>query len=457
MTPASHFLVFILKLISLCDKMYRHLRGYIMEKDKIINTIVADYAMMFSEALMLWEKQPKKSFLTCWTQVVQDGGFLEFYAPGGEKKIKKSKNYARELLRESGEQLADFVSAQAFLYATEFIKNNIDKFPDDQQALFDEIKRKIIHTNNNDIPSGNEERLLRGIRNSFAHNNDENLPRVEYDLNNKQFIIHIGKGDDTIVLGKIEMFKLLEIYTKHVHEWKSSKYGVIPSMAIYFPSDKPSKEIITLIDRDKKGSVEPDEYQTEVLDGIVDRVRQGKFAPGWNDWILGLFYPYKNSSSNNSAKMSVLSIYLKDLIDLKDFDLQGFSQRCRSNKYTALNDYTCPTDDVSLFMSNILFILCTNTINEILQECIDGISNINMSRVRNAVAHGTFFHDKKLGFHFYDGVEKTEESLDYVGYLSFEDIIKLKDNIAEKKFAEYSDDAKITLGTSFRPEPHVKE
>ena len=80
-----------------------------------------------------------------------------------------------------------------------------------------------------------------------------------------------------------------------------------------------------------------------------------------------------------------------------------------------------------------------------------------MSRVRNAVAHGTFFHDKKLGFHFYDGVDKTEDGLGYVGHLTFEDIIKLKDNVAEKKFKEYSNDAKITLGTNLRPEPHVKE
>lgn len=425
-----------------------------MEKDKVVNTIIADYSMMFSEALMLWGEQPKKSFLTCFKQVVKDGGFLQFYAPGGEKKIKVPKDYERTLLKESGSQLADFVSAQAFLYASETIKNNLSEFSEESQKLFDEIKKEIFHTDG-EVLSGNEERLLRSIRNPIAHNDDTTIPRVEYDIINKKFTIHFGKGDDTIVLGKVEMFKLLEIYANHINSFHNNKFRVLPNPLVHVPIEKPSEELLKLVDMEKKDIVTPDEHQIEALDGIVDRIRHYGFYP---NWLLGLFYPYKQNSWNNSTKMSVLSVYIKDLMDFKDYDLKEFSKRYRAQKYYALDECTCPTDDVSLFMANILFILCTNTSKEILQESMAEInSSVNIVRIRNAIAHGTFFHDKKLGFHFYDGKDKSEYSLGYVGYLSYEDIINLKSKIAEKKFAEYKDTAKITLGTRTNPEPHVKE
>jgi hypothetical protein len=182
------------------------------------------------------------------------------------------------------------------------------------------------------------------------------------------------------------LFKLLEIYTDHINSFHNNKFRILPNPLVHLPIEKPSAELLKLVDMEKKDIVTPDEHQVEALDGIVDRIRHYGFYPNWR---LGLFYPYKGNSWNNSVKMSVLAMYIKDLIEFKDFDLIGFSLRYRAKKYYALDECTCPTDDASLFIANILFVLCTNTSKEILQESMSEINNsANIIRIRNAIAHG---------------------------------------------------------------------
>ena len=84
-----------------------------MEKDKI-NSLITNYAILFSEALMLWSTQTKKSFLTCWKQAVHNSEFTGLYKQDEQKKQKLPRYYEDQLLREGGSQLADFLPHKHF-------------------------------------------------------------------------------------------------------------------------------------------------------------------------------------------------------------------------------------------------------------------------------------------------------------------------------------------------------
>jgi len=419
-----------------------------MEKDKVANTVSVEIGMMFAEAIMLWGINPKKQFLSCWKKVLEEGDFVSIYSAQG-KKLKNLKGQESDILKQCGRQLADYVSVQAFAYAYDFIRNNYSQFNDEDKKKFDTIKDEILQGVADDAG------LLRIMRNAFAHN-DEDIARVEYDVNTSKFTIHFNKNKDSVILDKIQLFKLLEIYANYINSWQTDKYKVIANPLIAFPFDLGSSDyLLKLVDAKTGKKVPVDQYQKEVLDGVVDRVRNEGYVP---NFLLNLYYPYKSNSFNNNAKMSTLAIYIKDLIEFSRCDREMFLKKYRANKRGVLEECTRPTDEAALFISNMLFIMCANNSNNVLQECMADINDkINMTRIRNAVIHGTFFHDKKEGFHFYDGNKKTEEDLGYVGHLSFMDIAKLKDNLFAKKFGSFGENSGLSMGNKDNPIPHVSD
>ena len=68
--------------------------GEEMREDKITNAIISEYDLIFSDALMYWAENPKKPFLSCWTDVIINGDYFAKYLISSkkEKRIKSHKN-----------------------------------------------------------------------------------------------------------------------------------------------------------------------------------------------------------------------------------------------------------------------------------------------------------------------------------------------------------------------------
>ena len=241
---------------------------------------------------------------------------------------------------------------------------------------------------------------------------------------------------------------MLEIYASHLDEMKQDKYKLTPALSLFLPLDLgiPSDELLKLTNRETGKKIPVDKRQKEVLDGIVERVRDDGFIP---NCTLKLFYPFKSNAFNNNARMTVLSIYIKDLIDYHYCNNEEFYEKCRFEKYHALSDCTKPKDTLSVFMANMLFIICANFKIEDIQECMDKIRpSVNMARIRNAIVHGTFFHDKDMGLHFYDDKSKEEDDLKYVGNLDFVEITILKDLLIKHQLAKSKQDQSPSVDKS---------
>ena len=422
-----------------------------MEKEKVNNAIIIEYDLLLARALMLWEKKNKKSFLTCWREALEESSSFGFYAPESHKEVKMPKNFERIALKAGVDRVTDFVALQSFSYLYEVLKDNHKEFDGDDKNYFEKFKNEIVSNSNDNLED--VDKIIRAIRNSLAHNDESGIARVEYEPFERQFTIHFNNMQESITLYGYQLFKLMEVLSRNVVESQSQQHVLMPSLLIDYDIDEPVEKLFRLVDVEKEKLVPPDEHQKEALSGILDRIRSGAFYPNYR---LNLFYPFKGNAWNNSVKISSLMVFIRDLQNLKDFDRAGFERRENYSKYYALDDCTCALDEVSLFMSNMLFILCANNKADVLQSCVEDIDNsLNMRRIRNSVIHGTFFHDKKNGFHFYDGKKKTEDDLSYVGYLSFDNIVNLKSNMLKAKFAEYGNNARMTLGTLKNPFPHI--
>lgn len=418
--------------------------GIIMEKDVVLNSITNELALIFSESLVDWETNPQDTFFTCWKRALDN--YTVLVSIKDREQINMPDDYAEIVLKKNASIFADFVIAQAFTYSYEFINKSFADLEGTNKQAYEKIKKQILRENISD------EKILRVIRNALAHNNDTGITRWDYNVLYHTFSFNFNNNNQAVVLDKRQLAKLIEIAGNHFMQWHTKKYIVEPDFWLFFPfSSKSSDELLKLVDRKNGKVIQADEHQKEVLDEIVDEIRFAGFRPNFD---LNLFYPFKSNACNNSAKMGALSILMKDLMDFKDCNFDDFSKKYRAKNYTVLDDYDSTTNIVSLFMTSLLFQLCSNTPNAVLNECIKGVKDdIKMSSVRNAIVHGTFFYDKDVGFHFYDGKEKDESKLKYVGYLNFLDIVNLKENISKYKFAT-DENVKVSLGNYYHPEPY---
>ena len=344
-----------------------------MENDK--NSLILEISQVFVFAILNWAENQDDRFIDCWKKVFENEDYKFSCMEEGEERPthKMSDLEAYVLLRKMGRQLADFIAVQGFVYSFESIRNNYHEFGDKYKEKFKKIKESIL--------SGvaDDDKLLKVMRNAFAHNTGE-ISRVEYDYEKDKFTIHFNNG--SIELTKIELYRLLEIYAIHLDGIDQEKYKLEPARSLFIPIDFgiPSDELLRLTDRETGKKVPVDKRQKEALDGIVERIRDDGFIP---NCTLKLFYPFKSNAYNNNAKISVLSIYVKDLIDYHDCNNVEFYEKCRFESYHALSDCTRPKDTLSVFMANMLFIMCANFKIEDIQECMDKIRpNVNYAVAR---------------------------------------------------------------------------
>lgn len=420
-----------------------------MEKDIVTNLMTNMYTLQLCDTLITWEQNREKSFLRCWKDTLSKSSHVHFVEEDGGE-IDASEKVGRELLDKFVKFISNFVLAQSFAYAYENINKNYKQFKGADKVAFAKLKSKFLEGNlNND-------QILKVIRQSMAHNNDEGNPNYEFDPITGKFTFHLKDSAEKITLSGDDLLEVLSIYTKNVEEIKQDEFCVYVDWEDVFANkNAKGKDVILLSKKDSDEYFVPDLHQQVVLDRLLGRMRVGQFHVK-RDNIY--FYPFKEGSYVNCLKSAGAYILLRELYVGRGKDLHEFLEGDRIKGNIVLEECCTMGDFASLLMSNVLFQICASTPPSVLQDCIENINpKLNMQRIRNAVMHGTFFYDKEESFNFYDGKVKCEDTLTYVGSLSFADICLFFNNIMHKKIPNLTNKTYFTLGTRKNPVAHMED
>ena len=140
---------------------------------------------------------------------------------------------------------------------------------------------------------------------------------------------------------------------------------------------------------------------------------------------FNFFYPYKQNVLNNFLRTSDFYHMLNCLYILRGETFNSYLEKTSRYTPSGLKEIKNVGDIASLFLSNRFFQVFSTTPNKVFQENIAKTSEeIKLSKLRNAIMHGTYYKDLDAGIYIYDAPrpDKTEEKLEFIDSFTAEEL-----------------------------------
>ena len=394
--------------------------------------------VMVAHAMFEWQKMPSMSFETILSAIYQ--------AHIGEDL------HEQYLAFDMINSVRSDLMAQIFVLMNEIFKEDL---------MSEKIKQlKIDAVIDGEKKSVSYYYLLKGIRNSFAHNDDNGNLVWSNDNHSQNFYIKIKGKDGEQKEIKIHANDLSQLISTYAEEGGLEKVtGLIECNDMIFTEiDKKSlsdKNIHRYIRQmallNPSNPIPPDQYQKRTLRYLVNSLSNyyRLFKYTMRDENSGqLFlqagcvshcYPFKNNASNIFDNLVFTSVALSILSENPNQNLSDFQKNAHQELISIFEDTAGISPYsfaflmngkllVSSLFSNIAFKIFSTSFKDPQQSDLDKLKKyykkeINITKVRNGIMHGRFFYNFDHGFEIYDTKSKEDGSeLIHVATLDFEDI-----------------------------------
>lgn len=389
-----------------------------MEKDKIQNILLTLYSAEIAFALGNWHGHPDKSFINAWHTYFEKSIFTHIFDKDTKEELPKDKSNSRKILQDYLRHASNMMVIQAFVYAYDNMKNNLKEIKDRDKFELELMKYCFVE---GDVA---DEKLINIMRNDIAHNDDEgDKSRFTYNSTTETVSFGINDNPNAVTLTITQLIHLVRIYMKNAESARSDKYYVALDFRKFLENNKYSADkLIRLLDvSDGMKTIVPDYHQIKTLEEIASRIKKGVFVPSRK---YPYFYPHKDSSINNCCRLLQSVLMLDSLYENRAMDSNSFGGYIQEEYGENFNDMNSLKDLIFPILSNLLFQICSPNLNSFIQKCADDADiDIDARRIRNSLMHGTFFYDRDNSFIFYDGRQKEEVNLEYVGSLNFKQIM----------------------------------
>lgn len=384
---------------------------------------------------------------------------LMHYFPESIKNLYKSQNV--NILKDLKMTIVKSLITQYFVYLYELVDDNFDESLKKSKKEFSKIKLNIDVNGN--LKSVNAAQLFDVIRQSFAHNDDENLvPHWMWDENNN-IIIHrkLKQGEIELKINIDELISLANIYlTNALKEPRPavSMYANRLSNAVMQKRLNPFNvhKYVGSFDIETKTDIPLDKYQKLALYNFIMQNSQGldehMIKMGIHPYdpsLLVLKYPFK-CNANNALKDCQKTIDYLSLLNETTLTRNGFMHKVFDKKVEKgepvdvieIQDFLgVPGRFEACLANNLLFTIFTymepSKIKQYMRDELD------LNKIRNSIMHGRFYYNYESGFNFYDGIinkkdknktiKEIEKNVEYIGTITTQEI----DALAMKLLHDY--------------------
>lgn len=405
-----------------------------MQKDKQINAFSIIQMKILIESIIEWGKSPDKPFLTCWNNSISNSKYIDY--ENAETKEGWIVDNGIDLLESISHHLSGITILQAFNYFYDRINNNYKQFEGVDQQNFAELKRKFVQGNlNND-------QILKVIRHSMSHNDDENTPNYKIDLSSGTFRFCLNNAKESIDIEDKDILNLMTYYLSNIIEDRNNSFSVCYDYVnILNKTNADISDKIILYNKSGQ-KYQPDSYQKSALEKTVSRLEKGEFCY----YPIMPYYPLKNNSVTNIMNSMGANILI-NLLNVEKFsNIREMFSLPIIRHNIILGSCIKVLDLLSLLYSNLLFIIFSSTNIDNVKKSAENIGlNVDIRRIRNAIIHGTFFYDNDKSYYFYDDRVKCEDTLQYIGTLSFQEISKLASSVSAFKIKDIDNKQEFVL------------
>lgn len=397
--------------------------------------------LSFYHAIFEWRYKPSTKLMN--------------YFPESIKKLYKSQK--ANILKDMKITIVKSLITQYFVYLYELVDNNFDEALKKSKNEFAKIKLNIDVNGN--LKSVNAAQLFDIIRQSFAHNDDENLvPHWMWDENNN-IIIHrkIKQGEIELKINIAELISLANIYlTNALKEPRPavSMYANRLSNAVMQKRLNPFNvhKYVGSFDIETKTDIPLDKHQKRALYNFIMQNSQGidehMIKMGIHPYdpsLLVLKYPFK-CNANNALKDCQKTIDYLSLLNETTLTRNGFMHKVFDKKVEKgepvdvieIQDFLgVPGRFEACLANNLLFTIFTYMEPAKLKPYMK--DELDLSKIRNSIMHGRFFYNYESGFDFYDGIinkkeknktiKEIEKKIEYVGTITTKEIDALAMNL----------------------------
>jgi len=386
--------------------------------------------ILIHDAIVLWYKNPNKSFMDCFKYTMSCRGFM------WEENDKILDLDPTRTLIKVIDALNTTIIAQIVCYAFEIAKESKDR--DESRCSFKSKKNIIV---SEDIES--DFQLLNFIRNAISHN-DDFKEKVQYSFSqNERFLTFTsnreGKENSKVIIGKHELVCFLSDYILSFNDLNG--FSIKPEINLdkVYSNEAIDKveEFIGLRSKANGELLIPDENQISVLKNIVEYLRGHKVE---SLKCVEYRYPYKQNVFNNYLRAydfyylitgiyrnrySTYSQYMKFLINF--------------GTYYDMADIVQKQDIAGMFIINRMFQSFSSSSTKDLDNFSKLFDYNSFNKIRNSIMHGTYYKDFEGNFYFYDAPrgKKTEEKLKCIDKLSIEKFREMDRSISFSKAIEY--------------------
>lgn len=302
----------------------------------------------------------------------------------------------------------------------------------------------------------NNDQILNVIRQSVAHNDDNNVPNFSINFNDEKFHFSLNNSPQKIEITDEELLDVMGLYMKYCKRRQTEgvelvyRYDAIADDRFTDPA-----QLMFLRGSKNKKIILPDEYQGRAILNYAKECREWEFVIN----KLNPFYPFKNNCWLNSINTIGAKVFINLLSEKRYLNFNEMFLSSIAQSDSCLSSCTNILQPMSLLYSNLLFLIFSSTNIEDINRCADCVNiKADFKRIRNAIMHGTYFYDFYQGFEFYDGKIKDEEKLVHVGTLSFKNIAQLGRMVSTYKVKNNQDRHEYSIAESgFIESPHMNQ
>lgn len=340
------------------------------------------------------------------------------------KKDKELYKFVREYTRENVSSVASAICEEAkvnlvkevFSLLNQVWKNEpflIDEGLHNKKAIYQRIRKDIEAQTGLKIPFNNRE-FYKRIRESIVHNDLEN-PNFSFYIDNLK--LNLTDGYE-ITLTLEQFLDLIKVILSNV---KDLNYRVRLSVnnVERISSFNDIKDNIMIVD-ENNNHIPLEEHQVACIYNFYKLNGIGNIIG--NEHLLS-----KAFRQANNVKVLIYEKLDTAFLVSKLANGATFNQIREEDNIEIVNNYYA-------LISNLLFTIVASQTNveseEMLKECLPHFDKEEFRHLRNALAHGRYFHDYKDTFYFYDG----KKELKLCVKLTIMDINRCLDKVAKGRY-----------------------
>lgn len=395
----------------------------------------------FVVAFAKWESNPEQSFATLFRRELKETGL---YDPSWN---------IRMIISEISYYFDTFLSVQAFVNFNEILKNNnFDTSIKNDEFNYKKLKSTI------DVDgvekTMNPSKLLKVIRESFAHN-DDNEESNWYSDEQYLVIKSVKDKEGNRHNLKISLSTLLKLITTFLGNAYFDNYNTMTlKMADNKLKRSLSERTLTPAQIGKmfsqgytktEGIQELDKFQKQALYNcltVSDYFIEND-CEHLNIELITELFPEKANSYFVGCSCMDASLFVKEM-ETSYTSLSDFMSAISNNIITEVSEnlkfkynddflqfwFGTPQLIDSILINNLLFYMFTFESEENLKKCFR--EDVDIRRVRNSLMHGRHFYNYDMAFEFYDGVKE----LEHIATITTDEVFKAIDILVHNYIEE---------------------